>query len=688
MVPAMGLFPHQKLDWNLARLDQHLADEPANPRAQLERATALWSRARFHGGGAADHEAALAGATRVIDQQPTHATALSIAAASQVALTRLDAAHALLQRAVAAEPERAEVQYALAEWHRAGLAHGAVHADAPSAVQAADAARRAAPDAWEPHALLAALLWEQVQRSGGPSGAPRALQRSMYHAVCALERQPPGGQQAALALHLGIACLHTGRLSESNKLLSRLLEDDAHRAAAQYHLGLVNARMGKYKNAILYLRQHLEHGENAAKTHARLGMAYLALGEVAKARESCNRALLEDPADLQARWALGRAQAEEGSEDDALRTFKDILADAPGHTAAFAELVSLRSARGEDGWLQAALRAEVSVFDRLPVQRAGQGAPRRATRERILALIGALTEARGTDTVPTLLEVFDLTTDESLRFQLWEAALDATARERRERVAEDLADAGRIYSAAAGREVLALARALPEELLVAGLQIGEEDLRRAAVDRHGPARDVGAHREAIDHERREARAWQALLLLALGSHDTRTSRNLLVRWAAEADSDLSDAARGALAMLGDPGAASLLRKRARARGAQNLVDAMIAQVQAPAAHTPVRAAADGDDHTCVTCSRRSAEVALMLVGGDHALCDHCTAEIAGERAARLHASQDSVCRLSGRGAFETAEMYSLRGITVCREVVDLGLGLLEREAVARYLAGQ
>ena len=236
-------------------------------------------------------------------------------------------------------------------------------------------------------------------------------------------------------------------------------------------------------------------------------------------------------------------------------------------------------------------------------------------------------------------------------------------------------------------------RRCPEPLLTRALQIDEEDLRRAAVDRHDPARDVADHRRAVDTERREARAWQALLLLAIASHGNRASRNLLVRWAAEADADLADAARAALVMLGDEESAQVLARRARARGAGNLVEAMLAQVGpaggAPisgSSHGTVRPLGEGEDRTCSTCSRRPSEVAHMMVGGEHAICNLCLAEIALHRRELETDDPEKVCALSGRGTFETAAMYVFHDLPICREVVDHGLGLLEREAVDRFIA--
>ena len=299
----------------------------------------------------------------------------------------------------------------------------------------------------------------------------------------------------------------------------------------------------------------------------------------------------------------------------------------------------------------------------------------------------------------TILAAMDLTTDESTRFQLWEAALDHVRGIKAQAVIGDLEAPGRTYSAKAGRQVLSLARSLPEPLLVKALQIDEEDLRKAAVDRHGAASDVGGHRRAVDAERRQARAWQALVLLSIASHDNQDSRPLLVRWAEEADAELADAARAALVMLGDEESTELLQRRAAGRGASNLMEAMVAQVTAPslgASRVRVRAVTSGSggdvegDLACTSCGRKLAEVSHMMVGGadgNAVVCEVCLAEIALHRRDLANVDPEAVCALSGRSGFETAAMYTYEGLVVCREVVDLGLGLLERQTVDRFLAG-
>ncbi len=681
--PPMHLFPHDKLDWSLRRHEERLERTPDDANARLEYAASLLSKAQFHDGGEPKYNSALAEARRVLQQDPGSVPAMVIAGLCLVGLDRIEPASRYLDEALKREPERADVHLAYGVFHQGARRVGDPAGDRHQAIREFEMACRLAPEAWEPHALLAMALWERATDLGGPGAAPRLLERSQFHTVRALELGAATSASPALVYHLGITCLHTTRFEDAAKLLTRLLDDSRYRSRAQYYLGLVYYRMGKHKNAVLSLRQHLDNGPESARVHARIGMCYLQLGEVVKAREACNRALAIDADDLQARWTLGCALVEEGREDEAVKMFKAILEDAPDHAPAFAELTRTRSRRGDTGWLRKALRAEVGVFDRLPV--AGPGPdPRATTLTRIQSVLGAMEEV-DEDAVGPILAAMDLTSDERLRFTLWEAALDHESGRRARSMARRLKEPGTQYDAAAGREVLALAHRIQEPLLVAGLQIDEEDLRRAAVDRHGPARDVSDHRMAIDAERRQARAWQALLLLAIASHGNPSSRKLLMRWGAEADADLADAANAALIILGDDGAAEALRKRAKSRGVGHLVDAMEAQVAAPHRRHPVRPAATGESSECTTCGRRTHDVDLMLIGAQAAVCNHCLTHIAQHRRELETEDPEAVCALSRLGRFESAALYVHNGIGVSRQVVDHGLGLLEREAIDRYL---
>jgi tetratricopeptide (TPR) repeat protein len=674
------MLPHDKLDWTLSRLERHLEGQPDDTAARTDLAVAALSRAWFHDGGEMWFNRALTEARRVLHHDPASARALVVAGAALAGLDRREPAARYLDEAVRAAPENPLARLALAELH---LHRGERH----QAVRELEFACREAPDAWEPHARLGLLLRGRAETLGHP---PRVLERAQFHLVRAVELGPSAAWRPRLLLELALACLQTGRLSDAHKLLARLQDHADFRARARYHLGIVAMHMGKYKNAVLSLRQHLQsHGDNP-HVHARIATCYLHLGEVTKAREACNRALALDPGHLDARWTLGCALLEEDRLEEAVRLFREILRDAPQHTPAFAELVRIRRDARDAGWLGQALRTEVDLFDRLPLEAEGPGGatvqPRAATRRRIRLLVAALTEV-AEDPVSDLLDAVGLTTDEGLRAELWEAALEALGQQHAHQALRWLQDPGRWFGVDRGHEVLAVAPALPETALKRGLQLSEEDLQRAAVDRHGPARDVGTHRRRVESERDAARAWQALLLLALADRGSDTARSLLLRWTAEADEALATAARTGLALMGDDHALAALRRQAVPAGAGTAVDALTAAL-APADDLGMpRPVSDDEDLTCATCGRRSGEVDHMMAGRDLAVCDRCLGTIARRRAELVTDDPTLRCALTGRGLVESRELYVFQGVPIAAEVVDRSLGLAEREAVDRFLAG-
>jgi len=673
------MFPHQKLDWTLARLEQHLADHPDDVASRAELAWCALSRAWWHDGGEAWFNKALTQARRVLHDDPAHPGALVVAGSALVGLDRVDPALPYLDQALRAHPELASLHLALGQMH---LARGERH----QAVRELEFACREAADSWEPHASLGLLLRQRAQELGDP---PRVLERSQFHMVRALQLRPSPVYEQRLLYELSIACLQTGRLAEAHRLLTRLVEHQPWQARARYHLGIAAMQMGKYKNAVLHLRQHLqEHGESP-HVYARIAMCYLHLGEGTRARECCHQALALDPSHLDARWALGCAWLEEGRTDEGVRLFREVLADAPHYMPAFIELVKLRRAARDANWLAQALRAEVSRYDRLPIAtEADDGKPvrpRDITRERIKLLVDSLLEI-GDQPAKVLLDTMSLTTDEPLRAALWERALDALASAHAAQVAGWLSQPGRAFGRDRSAQVLALAPFLPEQALARGLHLSEEDLQRAAVDRNGPARDVLTHRRRVEVQRQLARGWQAAILLAVAVKGTETGRNLLVRWAAEADAELAIAARAGLTLLGDPNASALLDEQVTDPIARRRLQELRASTGRADDPTPYRPVSDDENRTCATCGRRSAEVDHMMVRGDLAICDRCLAHIAQHRHELATDDPRVRCAMTGRTITDSRELYLYNGVPIATEVVDRSLGLLEREEVDRFLA--
>ena len=664
------MFPHDKLDWQLSRLDKRLQTNPDDAGARLEFAGTCLSKAWWHDGGEVWFNHALTQARRLLQHDAANPGALVVAGASLVGIGRIEPGARYLDEALRLAGDRADVHLALAEMHRQSR-------DLHQAVRESEIACRQAPSSWEAHHLLAQVLWQRAQELGGKG---RLIERSQFHTVRALQLGPAPHLVSPMRYHLGISCMHSGRFPDAHKLFLKLLDDERYRERAQYYLGLVSYQMGKYKNAVLYLRQHLSTVPDNPRVLSRLGLAYLQLGEITKARETCNRALAVDPSDIQARWTLGCALVEESREDEAVRLFKSILEDNPDNGPAFDELVRIRSAHRDLNWLAQALIVEVQRHDRLPEA----GDQRLATRARITSVLRSLGSLE-VNALPVILGAMERTEHEGLRFSLWEAALDQVASAHARRVGLQLQDPGSYYSSHTGQEILALADRLPEQMLTRGLDLDEEHLRRAAVDRHGPAANVTRHRERIDDERRQARAWQAQILLAIGTKQNRASKSLLRRWATEADDDLGDAARCALAILGDPEATELITRRAKARGAAGLADAMLTHIDPPRARFHPRPADASDDAHCATCGRRAAETQHLLVGGNAAVCDGCTAELARDRRTLMTVDTEVRCALCDKNNLEAKYVFVHRAVPVCSDCLGLSLSLAEREQIDGFL---
>jgi tetratricopeptide (TPR) repeat protein len=674
------MFPHHKLDWNVKRLEKSLEKIPDDINSRLTYALALYSKGRFHDGGEPYFNKALTESRRVLQYEPANVKALLVAGASLVGLNRLDKAQETLERLLTQTDNQPEYYLAIGDlqWKQ-GLKH--------QAIRSFETTCRLAPKAWEGHALLGLLLKSRAEDLGYPK---RMLERSQFHIVRALQFEAAGPIVALLTQTMGVCCLETGRLDDALTMFQKLQDHPHYKIKARYYLGLVAYHLGKYKNAILYLRQHQRDVPDNPRVHSRIGVCYLHLGEVEKAREACNRALAIAPGDPQARWTLGCALLEEGREEDATRIFRELLADVPEHAPAFQELARLRRNSGDRDWLLKALRSEVALHDRLPIESTSAGSgrtiqPRAATRERVHILLDAIGQTAARPEI-AIIQAMALTTDEGLRFQLWETLLDQVAKARATTVTNWLRTPHKHYSADTGREVVAVASHIPESLLTGGLQLSEEDLRRSAVHRHGSTADIARHRAHIEDERNQARAWQALLLVAIGLQKSRTGRNLLVRWATEADEELANAARAALVLQGDQESVRPLRQHANRHKASHLLDHLLKNV-APTHYRASPRPVSGDEQlTCSICKKRSGEVDHMITGQGCAVCDRCLTTIARDRR-KLRSEDPKVqCALSGTNCLESKGIFVFQEVAVSAECLEQSLGLLEREEIDRYLA--
>jgi len=511
---------------------------------------------------------------------------------------------------------------------------------------------------------------------------PRLVERAQYHLVQTLQREPSTERTPEVIRDLGLVCMQTKRYREAERFLTRLRQHDQFRSVAHLHLGEVHYQLGKYNNAIQHLRKYLRAYPENADVLARVALCWFQLGDYSRAREACHQALMADPENVEARFALGCSLMEEGVTSEAMRVFREALKERPDHMASYTEMVRARRVAGDTRWMQQALQAEVANHDRLAP--GGTAEPRAVTRERVHVILDEM-RAVGDAMVPAVLSAIAHTQAEGLRFQLWEAACDLAVHTVASAASAKLQHSAQSYGPGLGGLALATASAVPEPHLVAGLRLEEGDLKRAAVDRHGPAHDVEAHRENLQTERTRARAHQALLLLAIGQRRTPSSTELLRRWADAADPELATAAWAALAMNGDPEAAARLRTRASEQGHESLVQRLLDAVTPPAEPLAPRKVSGDSETTCTTCGRGHDEVTHMIAGGKEVVCDKCVVHITSHRAT-LRAADDATCGLCGRTHFESAGLYHYNGVDICNSCIQLSLGLLEREEIDQFLS--
>jgi hypothetical protein len=93
----------------------------------------------------------------------------------------------------------------------------------------------------------------------------------------------------------------------------------------------------------------------------------------------------------------------------------------------------------------------------------------------------------GTMVVPSVLSAIDRTQDEGLRFLLWEAALQLAQTARPTAVSQKLKAPGDAYGIDLGIEALTVAVGASRSRAHGRLVIEEDDLKRNAVNRHGPS---------------------------------------------------------------------------------------------------------------------------------------------------------------------------------------------------------
>lgn len=155
---------------------------------------------------------------------------------------------------------------------------------------------------------------------------------------------PPQGLEAAVAAH------QAGRVEEALLLYGRFLATRPKDTNALNLAAIASVQSGAYGRAVELLEAALAVNAEMAETHRNLGFALTRMGRYEDAAAAYRRAVELAPGDAEARDGLARvadllANSEEslaraaelqrdGRFDEALRRYREILADRPGHVDA------------------------------------------------------------------------------------------------------------------------------------------------------------------------------------------------------------------------------------------------------------------------------------------------------------------------------------------------------------------
>jgi tetratricopeptide (TPR) repeat protein len=275
------------------------------------------------------------------------------------------AAGALLEQALAADPQRFEALYVL----------GALCAQGGEAARGADLLRRAAavnPTSGPAHSLLGAALLELKRPSEALAPLRRAIELNPADAEAWFSQglalrslgQPDGAlasldQAAALAPDFaeahncrGTALHELGRTAEALAAHESALALNPALAEAHNNRGVVLQALGRTEAAAAAYERAIALGAGDAATHNNLGLALCELQRFEAALASFDRAIALDPGDAWAHSNRGLALGEQDRLEDGIASLDAAVALSPQHRDALANrsYLLLMAGRFEEGW--------------------------------------------------------------------------------------------------------------------------------------------------------------------------------------------------------------------------------------------------------------------------------------------------------------------------------------------------
>jgi tetratricopeptide (TPR) repeat protein len=685
---SRSLLPHTNLEWTIGHYEPQLAKPNVDPNMRIQYAKMCLSHGLFHGGGESALTRALVQSKKALHEDRNSVEALAIAGMALVKLERMDKAQQFLNMALQRNENDALVSFAYSALAR-------LDGNVDEMLLRLERAVQLAPDAWEPHLMLGRMIFALSKTSK----EPHMLHRALYHMLAATTLSPDVLRIVPqVLLDIGVVCLQQKRFADAEKFLYQLKEHPRYGLQAKRNLAEVAFAMKKYHNAIQRFRGYLNQKEAMSRTVAaqtrdrvsnadvqsRIAMSWLKLGDLRRAKAECQRSLQFDPHNLFARHTLGCIFVKEGAFAEGVREFRENLHQHPEYIESYREIILVYLQAGDWDWISQALLFEVSNYDRLPI--GGMIDARVCTRERIQAIVDEL-KFSGIDASQIILPVIAMTQDELLRFQLWEAACDATEQCVGIETQEKLRSPERNYSIRLAEDALGAAKHIPLDILMLGLNIQYADIKASALERYPQANSLEEHQRNEKMETRIARSYQMMLLLACSFHSDPRCDELLQRWTSgQNDRNMEIATWTAWALKGHPEAVSRLAAMTKgSAGSHSHLQTLARSTSRGQSSTPMLREEDRSG-SCRICKKKQDAVNHFLTGQNIQICDACIQESFVTNSLKL-AERNHSCSLCGNTHLESPPLCKVGPSVVCNHCAQLSLGSAERAFVNKTLSG-
>lgn len=667
-----SLFPHQRLDWIISDLESKIKRSGASFAFLLQLMKAHLSKGLFHDGGEKSCSDAVHIGTKLLQESPESLDVLGLMALSLVGIDRQQQAVKYIETAQKIDMNNAFVQLALSFCAQAD------NQKLKSVVYHLQKAVSLAPKAWELHLRLGRIyLYLAQEKHAGEKKYTRKATQSLYHLIQAVLFNPFLGKKEAFLRDIGLACILNNRFKEAERYFSRLKTQQKDQADSRYYMGLATFKLEKYNNAIQHFRWFMKEHPDRDDVLLKQAESFYHLEEYGKAKETALKVLQMHSNNISARLLLGKSILAQGEISEALRIFRETLVMEPSHLASFSEIVRIRREDGDIEWLSKSLCGEVEQY----------GSPSSAMHNHIsLALrkrIGVILQEMmqlGSEALPEVLRAINYSQDENLRFALWEVTCVMAENDIAEKCEEKLEQPARNFSLTLGELLLTIGERLPEEKLIRGMFVTDDDISKAAIDRHPPAHDVKQHEQNKQKQAIIAQGYKGLLLLTIASTKTEHSRKFLREYGLKVPNrDEKVAANIGLMLNGDVHAFEEVEKIAKSIDRRRNIHNIRMSLQKPANISRPKELISATE-VCQLCKQSGNSIAHFLQTSSGTICNLCIGK--SQRAAI--AKDDASCVFCTKNFVLTKRIYSYENVDICFECYEHSQMVSEKRLIDAY----